>query len=389
MHRWKLARSRLLCFVLVVGQQAAMATSAEPVTVKALLAEEDAKLAKQLVNWNHKQYKIPDDMVLDPALREAADGLLRGLQQRMQAEVTAWVAEERAASKRPNARAADLANGLHVRATNEMALLSVESAGAAYDEAWRAAALAPRACELVSAAPFVRLVGLIQSAPQADRPVLIEALRELLSRWGTARQKLAARPSTTELAAADQAIARLRERLPVAAAPMSPVLAKRVFARDRSAAVDRWERCARSQWWLRSQLEDGKTDPAQALAVYRYSMMLDVRDLVPPSYRSKPRTGQQAQAKPAYPPVASYFMVEGTMTLDVRLDSQGKPVDAVVVARDIRVPGVRHNRPVAFETLLDEASVAFARQRSYTDGKAQRGRFELSWRLDEDDDEAP
>jgi hypothetical protein len=50
---------------------------------------------------------------------------------------------------------------------------------------------------------------------------------------------------------------------------------------------------------------------------------------------------------------------------------------------------VRDNPPVAFETLLDAASLHYAESRRYpAAAEAQTHRFEMSWRLRKDEDEA-
>lgn len=381
-------RCILVCCVAAWLPTASIAAPDAP-TVQALLAEQDAELVKGVVAWSKSAFELPDDMALDPSLHEAVAPLVRDLQVRLRTLVPTWIAEERAAAKDPNLRGANLAEAMYLRSLNEMVLGFVESVGPAHDEAWLRAALAPGTCRKLFPSYFARRIAMIQAAPIDVRPTLLAAEKELLARWGTVRQGLAPRPATAELVVAYQAVTRLREGLPVTAAPMTPFLAGQVFDRDRKPGKpDRWEQCATSQWWLQSQLAERNADRTRALAIYRYSTMPDVNDLVPEGVKSSSGPTRSADGKPGYPRAARYFQVEGATTLKVSLDDQGKVFKAEVVAREIRVPGVRNNRPLAFETLFDDAAIEFARQRTYSAGGAREEQFVMTWKLGEDGDEA-
>lgn len=387
MRRLKTALGTLL---LYCGTALLPSTSvAEPAgsTVQALLAEQDTELVNRVVDWNQSSLKLPEEMTLDQSLRDSAAQLVRAQAERWRTLITAWISEERAAAKSPNVKSADLAQALYRRSINEMAIWSVESVGPAHDEAWLKAALAPTACSSRYPMYFARRIAMIQAAPMDVRPDLMAAEMELLSRWGTPRPGLAARPAAVELLAADNAITRLREGLPVRAAPVTPFLARKVFARDRKPGKpDRWEQCAKAQWWLQSQLADSNTGRTQALTIYRYSTMLDANDFVPVGFKPKSEPTLRAEGKPVYPRAASYFHVEGSTTLKVGTDGQGNALGVEVIARQIRVPGVRDNRPLAFEALLDDAALEFARQRSYPVGKTGKLQFVMDWNIEEDGD---
>ena len=356
---------------------------------RALQESQDAELVEHVFDWNEKSLELPENMNLDPSLRDAAVQLVRAQAQSRRAQIAAWVGEEHAASKDPNLRRAQLAHALLLRSINEMAIWSVESLGPAHDEVWTKAALVSTACASQYQNPFAQRVAMIQAAPLDARPALLAGEKELLARWGTTRRELAPRPSVAQLTAADRAIARLGEGLPEKAAPMTPFLAGQVFARDRKAGKsDRWEQCAKSQWWFQSQLANSNVDRTQALTVYRYSTMLDANEYVPAAFKSKSEPTRLAEGKPMYPRAALYFQVEGTTTVQVNIDDQGKALSAEVVARDLRVPGVRNNRPLAYESLLDDASLDFARQRSYPVGKAGAAQFVMNWTLQERGDDA-
>ena len=306
---------------------------------------------------------------------------MRSHEARVRELLPAWIAQERAQANAPALRGRALAAPIYQRMINEMAIWSVESAGPERDEAWLKAALAPTACRVVPQSVFGRQMALIQAAPQDARAALLASERDLISRWGSQREKLPPRPSVDDLNAVDQAIARLRAGLPITAGPMAPYLAGLLFNRDRKPGrSDRWETCAKSQWWLAARLADAKADRAQALAVYRYSTMVDAREFVPPGAAAKPAASGAAGGN-AYPPAAAYFNVEGATTVRVETDDHGVPVRSEVQSRKIVVPGVRDNRPVAFETLLDDAALDVAARRRYPDGKVSRDSFEIAWHM--------
>lgn len=375
-----------LCCALLPPSTGLAATGVP--TVQELLAAQDKDTQDELTAWARDTFAVPEDLVLDPPLREAAADMARSHMARLRALWPVWMAQERAASGKPALRGRALSSPLITRAINELALWTIESAGPAHDDAWLKAALAPMACAKLHPSHFARRLAMMQAAPLDARPALLAGERELLSRWGTQRAGLQPRPPQADLDAADQAITRLRAGLPVSAQPMTPNLAGQVFDRDRKPGPpDRWDQCARSQWWLGSQLAAGKVDRIAALTLYRYATMLDVQDFVPTSLLRKATSARPADGPAAYPPGALYFRVEGTTTVEADRDAEGKLHKFRVVARKITVPGVRDNPPVAFETLFDLAALDQARQRHDPTNRAQSPRIELIWRLSEGDDE--
>jgi hypothetical protein len=369
----------LCCVVLLLPILPAAAATP---TAQELLAEADQTLVNQLVEWDKRAFDVPDDLALDEPLRDAATAMVQDHVARVRELLPAWIAQERAESRVPDLRGGALFQPIYRRLINEMAIWSVESGGPAHDDAWLKAVLAPKACSVLPPFHFGRRIAMIQAAPVDVRPALLAAERQLLSRWGTKRQGLLPRPSATDLDAADQAITRIRAGLPVTAGPMTPYLAGQIFDRDRKPGpADRWQQCAKSQWWLASQLAGGKTDRTLAIAVYRYSTMIDVHDFVPDSVIRKAAAARPTEGQQAYPPVAAHFNVEGSTTVQAETDDHGRLLKAQVISREIKVPGVRDNPPVAFETLLDAAALDYAAKRSYPDAKAARQQFVINWRL--------
>lgn len=348
-------------------------------SAQALLAEQDAEFVAFVARWTEEALQLPADMPLDPPLRAALASSAKALSGRLKTLVPTWIAEERTAAKDPAWRGAELAHALLQRSLNELVIGFVESTGAAHDEAWLQAALAPTACQTHYPMFYARRIAFVQAAPPEAQPALLAAEQALLARWGTVSASLPARPADADMQAAAQAAAQLRDGLPVAAEPMTPFLARMVFARERQPAkLDRRERCATSQWWLKSQLATPGADRAMALQVFRFSLLPDVSEMVPE------RVKADTAADTPYPPVARHFQVEGTITVRARLDEQGQVQRAEVVARKLRVPGIRGQRPLAFETLLDDASLAWMRRRSFDAQPAREVHQEIVWKLEGD-----
>lgn len=362
-------------------------TAAATPTAQELLATQDQETIGTMTNWHKEVFQLPDDLTLDPSLRQAANQIAQEHLARVRTAAPAWIAQARAASGNTGLMSRAQMEVLYARSVNELAIWSVESGGPAQDEAWLKAALAPAACDMPGTAYFSRRIAMIQAAPADSRAALLAGERELLSRWGTRRQHLPVRPTAQELNAADYAIARIRAGQKIAAAPMTPGLAGRLFDLDRKpdqpSWADRWDKCAKSQWWLASQLASGKVDKIAALTIYRYSTMLDAKDYVPASV-VQAAAQRPGEGKPAYPPVAAFFGAEGSTIIETHTDDQGKFLKALVVSRKITVPGVSDNVPILFETLFDAAALDAAekRHKSSPDNKPI-SQFELKWYLTE------
>ena len=380
----------------VLSPLSASSAAATP-TAQELLAAQEQELINGMLVWAKSIFTLSNELALDPPLRQAANQIAQEHLARMRTLGPVWIAQERATSGNPNLPGGALTRSLYARSINELAIWSVESGGAAQDEAWLKAALAPASCYTPSSAYFAQRIGMIQAAPLDSRSALLAGERELLSRWGTKRQHLPPRPTTQELNGADQAIARMRTGMPVVAEPMAPGLSVWLFDRDRKPGQsdgaerwDRWVRCVKSQWWLASQLAEGKVDKMAALTIYRYSTMVNAGEYAPASASRNAAAARPGEGKPAYPPVAAFFGAQGSTTVEALTDGQGKFIKAQVVARKIAVPGVHDNTPIAFDTLLDAAALDHAEKRQkYALGTDPVVRFELLWKLSEANNEVP
>lgn len=339
----------------------------------------DKAVAEQLARLDARQFELP--AALDAPLRQEAQELARAHLDRTRSHWERWVAEER--SLLAPGQDQDVTRRLTLRAINEWMLVSIDSAGPAHDEAWLRAALAPRACYLMPSTFFGRRMALIHAAPEQDRPVLLAAERELLGRWGQKRQPPDWWPGALDTGAAQQALARLRAGLTVDAEPMSPLLAGMVFSRDRKEGEDDpWQRCGIGQWWVASQLARGQLTKPQALAALRRLHAYDALAVGAPDSVLRAEAAHSRSQDLAYPPIAVHFEVEGRTMAEVQVDVEGRVLSARVIERALRVPGVRDNPPLAFETLLDGITLRAARLRPFKPGLPGPQRVEFAWRLE-------
>jgi hypothetical protein len=147
---------------------------------------------------------------------------------------------------------------------------------------------------------------------------------------------------------------------------MTPVLAWSRLVRRKSDAIT----CSVRQWWLQHALLSPGAEGRSLAEAIRY-------DTLPlPTYESPP-AGQPADG---YPVAAMRHGVEGVLQVHARL-AGGRLQNPVVASRRITVPGLEGERPIAFETIFDEQTLARARQARQEGPDADRVTVEFVWRL--------
>lgn len=344
-------------------------------------AGEDAEIVEPLRQWLGRLFELPADEWADAALRAVATELATAHIARMTAVLQTWPADERAAAGTALDRR-DLASRLTRRFLNELAVWRIDSAGTAYDEALLSAWLQPGACRAFeSRSAFAGVMHLAQPLAAPQRDVLLAGERALLARWGQPRQALPDRPPLAAQRLMWQAVEALRNGAAVAL-PMPPLVASQVLGAEPQAPPGASVQCALQQWNLRRVLGDGAALAKPALDGFRYAVLPSAL-----SWYGEPDAPPERDPQ-AYPAVAQRFEVVGRILLEVTIDAQGRYQQAEVVDRKVNVPGVRGQRPVAFETLLDDGSVARAAAVTYQapvaaqlqDGRARR-RVEFVWTL--------
>lgn len=340
---------------------------------------------KEYERWLRRELALPTAVHLDHDLRIALLGLIEAHVERMKPILRKWAVEEFAVvDSVPSLLGAW--RRIDARFVNEFALWRLPSPGPEYDAIWLRALQRPAACRSVSDSRLISTqVAFMQAVPPDDRPRLLDGEGWLLAQWGRERSNLPQRPAVAQPELVDQATSQIRAGLDLTWPAMPPALAARVL-RDRVGTLSPSELCARDQWGLRLALAQGGSRDAQALVQYRYAVMPTVGTMAPPPpdwLRSVEDSGPGS-----YPRLATYYGVEGKTTLEVQFDAAGRFVSARVVERAITVPGIRGSRPVAFETVFDEASLARAATIAYpTQNSASgpsadaRGRMDMVWKL--------
>lgn len=304
-------------------------------------------------------FALPSTLPIDPALRSALDAIVKAEMPRMVELVRAWTSEG-AASPPPSTGSVEWSTRRSVenRIVNEMALLHLESPGAAYDDALRPAILQPAYCRLaMDQYGWQRQAILLQGVDPAKRDIALAGEQELLAKWGRPRPGLPALPSPRLNEEEEVIAAALRAKLPVTAPVMPPVLAWTLLV-DKPPAYESHIGCALHQWGLARGLAAAERSPGEELQAYRYAVLPLSHPSLNPSDRYKPASDGN------YPDVAKRFGVEGKVTLRVTLDADGKLQQAMIVRRDITVDG-QHGPIGALGTLLDDASVAQVRSIAY------------------------
>lgn len=335
----------------------------------------DEGIVADPLRWMELVFTVVPQAPVEPALRAAAEEIAKAHKARLPGLLKTWLAQERAAMG-SDAPPEQLSARLHARLANELALWRLRDGGRAFDDAWLALLERPQACRgLGKHGYYSDLVLLWQSAPASRRTALLDAERRLLEAWSADPPRVPPRPAPSATDALHTAIARAPIPGGGVRLPMPPILAANLFKDDVKIGELRGSvQCAVHQWGLRQALAQPGARRDQAWLAWRYAM-LPRADLWYSQAEPEPDDGE-------YPKFAQHWQVEGRVMVELRLDAQGQPQPARVLSRAITVPGVRGVPPVAFETLLDERSIARAQRASAARTGAASPRIEIVWRLE-------
>jgi hypothetical protein len=338
--------------------------------------------------WLRLIFDVPANLAIDPTLREAGAAIASAHLERMKPVLRAWADEERRLAG-TSVNPAVVQRQLSARMVNELSLWQLDQAGKAYDDAFLEAVLKPGVCRFVGADSFfAERLQLLQGTSPASRPALLAGEAELLRRWNAPRGVIGARMTPSAIERADRTIQQLKAGGVRPELPLPPVLAAQLLGPDDSVrALGAVSRCALDQWWLQNSLRRDPSKRDEALPAYRYVRMRDASH-----WLSTPQSTSAEKATAAavgYPDLARAYAVEGRITVEALVNAEGKFQQGAVVERDISVPGIRGVRPVAFETLLDDASIERARGVAFRkpdpaelkDGQMAQ-RIEFLWRLE-------
>lgn len=353
---------------------------------------ETAQMVKSLHESLARSFVLPNDLPLDPALRNAAVEIRTAHLARIDKLLPAWVDEERRvqAGAGQAGRSAGVYMAVWARLLNELALWQLEPGDPAYERATlEVLKTAPQACRSWGDPRFTDFAGRmlrVQAMPEATRAAALASERTLLSHWGQPRAALAPLPDPLPQDAAAQAVRRMQAGGERAKVALSPMLASSLLAQKKNIAELHPEtRCALQQWWFNASLAQGST-PEAALDAFRYATLITARERFAGMFEERSEEGPAAPPNVrAFPKLAAKFGVSGVTTLGVEVDAEGRPKHASVIARKIKVDGIRGVRPVAFEDVFDEGSVRYAMAAPKFTKPAGAGpvRFQMVWTLDE------
>jgi hypothetical protein len=341
-----------LAGLLVGATVAAQAAQVEPSAHTAPAGQ----LIDEYVESIRTLLTLPDDLPIEPALRHALDRMTAEQMPRIAEVVRGWASATDTGSTVAVSEN-NLRRRLSARLVNEMALWHLESPGAAYDAALLPAVLDPGSClATLDRYGWARQAVLLQRVAASERQIVLDGERKLLQRWGSPRDRLPARPSPSLADQENALIARARAGEPVPMPAMPPVLAHMLLVDDPSD-MDPNVGCALHRWGLAHALAAANADRSERLLAYRY-------EILPLSHPWLGSSNAVAQSD-GYPQLAKSFRAQGAVMLKITLDANARFKRAVVAARDITIDGVS-DRPVAFEWMFDEASLARAASSAYT-----------------------
>jgi hypothetical protein len=337
-----------------------------PEALRVPAQEDAARFAREL-------FALPATLPLEPSLRQQLQALANEHIARLASQAPAWL-EEEWAQLPSGGSVRDLGRALDNRLHNELALWQLDAT-----DPWLALLprmLTPGTCSPEDGrAPFARVARWVQMLPAADREAALAAQRELLARWGQPRSGLPERVSLQELA--DPVLRRLRQvERPADEPPLPPVLAWSALATPPPPPRLEW-RCALAAWWLQREAARGVVSAATMAAV-RHALAFEA------AVGWRPPGESDIQSN-GYPRAAARAWVEGRIVVAGRRREVGAGLEQPRIAsRTLSVPGVRGSRPVAFETLLDAASLARAAtvQVKPPPPGEEESKLEFVWRLE-------
>lgn len=177
-----------------------------------------------------------------------------------------------------------------------------------------------------------------------------------------------------------------------ATVPLDPKFVARIAkdSRDFSGLVtDPAEACELLSWWARTVLKKPVAERSEDTLALLFSMVPGISEIA----LQQVRTSGAALVAPGtptdYPTTAAYFGIEGRTMVEVHVGTDGLPLQAAVISRDVTVPGMEGRRSTVFETVFDEASISNAMGRTYAPpAKGKRGpqpykaQYEIVWTLE-------
>lgn len=325
---------------------------------------QQAEILVNLKNAMVPAFTLPKSQQLDPALRAAAEKIGAEHLQRIEAQLPAWLLEEKLAlNDSANQKSGEAFTAVAARLLNELAYWQIEPGDAAYERATLdLLKRSPSVCkigELPRTADFARRMVRIQAMLPEQRAAALAAEARLLERWGKPHAEPLPWPELPAQQQIVDAVTRIGSggKRPLTALP--PVLAWPLRSEGRAyddLPVD--VNCHAQRWWLIESLAQGVA-PATALNAFRYGTLFTATVRFGKRFERPAGEGpeERADGRPAFPGLASRYGVSGVIKVRRSFDASGKPVRATISSREIAVPGIRDMRPIAFEDTFDQGSL--------------------------------
>jgi hypothetical protein len=137
-------------------------------------------------------------------------------------------------------------------------------------------------------------------------------------------------------------------------APLTPVLSWNLLGLPSDRATRKKLNCALQTWMLATDLNQAKGDlPDERWLMHKYARMPDAVSWWDQATPTSPQADE-------YPSLARSLVVEGSVTVKITRQADGKLLRTEIIRRDLKTPGPKDQRPLFYETLLDEASLAKA-----------------------------
>lgn len=400
MHTFGFRSRRLLSVAVLPAVLTAYCAAAAAAPASDPVGQENAAMAKEIDQAMSMAFRLSKDLKLDPALRADAEAIAGAHLARLRALTPVWLQEERRLQARPDGTApsAPVFYAVFSRMLNDMAVWQVAPADTAYEKATLDAIRAtPAVCQAEGGLhrhDFASHVLRLQAMPPAQRLAALDSERRALEDWDKPHALLPPWPDPLPRTAAMEAVERIRTGGPRPPQALPPTLASSLLAKRMRYEDLAWEeKCLLQRWWLDVSLAQGRS-PAEVLAAFRYGTLISAAERFGRAFEAQDQAQDDAQdeapakidpaAPPRYPKLAARFDVTGTTRISRRYDAAGKPVQASVVERRIKVNGIRGTRPVAFEDAFDAVAVQYALAGGGATEVVPGGSavFEMVWALD-------
>lgn len=309
------------------------------------MARERAEALRNVASWSRHDFMATSAAGLGAELQARVETMARDHQARVDRSAEAWLDE---LIDRFDLPVSGLVRSLMARYANELVRWQLDRVDEADDMRLLLAMRDQGLCAALQApAPFERWIEMVKRLPESEREAAVRAQETLLTRWGDERADPPQRPDVPWISTARAALQRLREADRPSGEPPTPPVLMWLFFVGKASVFAPAERCTLARWML-------EREPLrQASALERASYMRSALAWDAANDIKQPRAGSDG-----YPPIARQFLVEGKVRVKGRARASGIGLDSAVISkRDIRVEGLGPVRPVAFEGLLDEASL--------------------------------